>query len=226
MRSGWQRKEDRKKIKQDMREEEKESQKKQQPSRTEPSQIASSSASTNTANSQLAQQPSRTERCQVASSSVGTTTALPSLRNIVHVCIDGLCLNQGSKVKRLRAGLGLHFLQPEYCDVSENLFGAQTNNRAEAMACLREPQQRSWDVHIPTDSKWSHDIILRLKQYHDRQWRSSTQQKLMQCDIWAMVCNVLQRQTLWPHIMAMINVPLTIRQMNWLSKQQQCTHCN
>ena len=129
-----QRKYYRTKRKQYKGEEEKESKKKKQPSRKAPSQTASSSASTNTANRQLVQQPCRTEISQTASSSASTTTALPSLRNIVHVWIDGSCL----KVKRRRAGLGLHFPQSEYRDLSLKVFGAETRR---ALGPLRVPQR-------------------------------------------------------------------------------------
>ena len=69
-----QRKEDRKKRKQDKREQEKKSKKKKQPSRME------------AANRQLAQQPSRSEHSQIASSSASTATVLLSVRSIV--CLD------------------------------------------------------------------------------------------------------------------------------------------
>ena len=85
---------------------------------SEPSQIASSSANTKTSGSnevdrQLAQQPSRTEPSEIASSPASTATALPSLRNTVHVWIDGSCLNQGSKAKETqgRAGGALPSIQ-------------------------------------------------------------------------------------------------------------------
>ena len=76
-------------------------------------------------------------------------------------------------------------------------IGLQTDNRAEAIACLRVLQHahQSHDLHVHTDSKWSYDIVLRLKQYHDRQWRTSTRQKLMRYDVWAMVYDVLQQHT-------------------------------
>ena len=83
-----QRKEDRKRRKQGKREEKKTSKKKKQPSATEPSHTAFSSAGTRASGSnevhrQLAQQPSRTEPSQIAS----------SLRGIVHVWIDRSCLS-------------------------------------------------------------------------------------------------------------------------------------
>ena len=88
-------------------------------------------------------------------------------------------------------GFALRFLHV----LSEKVFGAQTNNRAEAMACLRVLQHlhRSRDLHVHTDSKWSHVLI--SKQYHDRQRRTSTRQKLIHCDIWATVYDVLHRRT-------------------------------
>ena len=67
------------------------------------------------------------------------------------------------------------------------------NEEADVLAC---------DLHVHTDSKSSYAIILRIKQYHDRQWRTSTRQKLMHCDIWAMVYEVLQQhpgRTPWSH---------------------------
>ena len=142
------RKEDRRRRKQDKRGEEKECKNEKQVCRTAPSQTASSSASANTANRQLAHQRSRTERSQTASPSVSTTIALPSLRNNVHGWCDGSCLNQGSRLKRPRAGLGVHFPQS---NSSGMVFGAHTHNRAEAMACLRVLQhvQRSWYLHRP-----------------------------------------------------------------------------
>ena len=124
---------------------------------SEPSQIASSSANTKTSGSnevdrQLAQQPSRTEPSQLASSPASTATAQPCFCDTVHVSIDGSCLNQRSKVKKPRTGLGVRFPQSDYRDVSENVFGAPTNNRAEATACLRVLQHvhRSGDVHVHT----------------------------------------------------------------------------
>ena len=73
------------------------------------------------------------------------------------------------KVKRPRPGLEVHFPQSEHRNLSEKVFGAQTNNRAEAMACLRvlRDVHRSCDLHVQTDSKWSYDIIPRVKRYHD-----------------------------------------------------------
>ena len=84
------------------------------------------------------------------------STALPSSPNIVHVWIDGSYLNQVSKVKRSRAGLGVHFPQTEFGDLSTKAFGIQTNNRAEAMACLRvlPHVHRPRDLHVHTDLKW------------------------------------------------------------------------
>ena len=79
---------------------------------------------------------------------------------------------------------------------------------------------------MSTDSKWSYDIILRIKQYHDKQWRTSTQQKLMHCDIWAMVYNVLQQrtgQTLWSHQYGH-NQYLFNDEEDALAKQAAATH--
>ena len=72
------------------------------------------------------------------------------------------------------------------------------------MACLRALQHvhRSRGLPVRTYLKWPYDIGLRIKQYHGRQWRTSTRQKLMHCDIWAMVRDVLQQrtgQTRWSH---------------------------
>ena len=61
---------------------------------------------------------------------------------------------------------------------------------------------RSCSLHVPTYSKWSYDIILRLKKHHDRQWPTLTRQKLTHCDIWVMVYDALQQRTgqmLWSH---------------------------
>ena len=87
---------------------------------------------------------------------------------------------------------------------------------------------RSRDLHVHTDSKWSSGIILLIKRSHDKQWRTATRQKLMNCDTWATVYDVLQQrtgQTLWSN-MAITNVPLTAKRMHRLSKSQQRTHCN
>ena len=53
------------------------------------------------------------------------------------------CSNRGSKAKRHRVGLGVHCPQPEFVprgDLSLKVFGVQTNNRADAMACPRVPE--------------------------------------------------------------------------------------
>ena len=64
------------------------------------------------------------------------------------------------------------------------VFGAQTNSRAEAMAFLRVLQYVHWphDLHAHTYLN-SIDFVLCTKQYYDRQWRTPTRQKLMQCDV-------------------------------------------
>ena len=79
--------------------------------------------------------------------------------------IDVSCLNRGSKVKRPRAGLGVHFPQSDFRDSSEKVSGLRTNNMAEETACLRVLQHlhRSRDLHVHAYSKWSSDIVLRLK---------------------------------------------------------------
>ena len=118
-------------------------------------------------------------------------------------------------------------LDPNIAICLKKLFGSQTNNRAEAMACLRFLQHvhRSGDLHVHTDSKWSCDIILQIRQYHDKQWRS-TRQKLMHCDIWAMVYDVLQQrtgQTLWSHQYGHNQCPFNDK-ADALAKQAAATH--
>ena len=122
----------------------------------------------------------------------------------------------------------MHFSQSEYRALSEKAFGARTNNRAEAMACLRGLQHvhRSRDPHAHTDSKGSYAIISRIKQYHDRQWRISTPQQLMHCDIWTMVYDVLQQrtgQTLWSRQYGHTQCPFNDK-ADALTQQAAATH--
>ena len=46
----------------------------------------------------------------------------------VHIRIDGSCLNQGSKLKHPRTGVGPNFPEFESRDLSEPVFGAQTKH--------------------------------------------------------------------------------------------------
>ena len=121
------------------------------------------------------------------------------------------------------AGMGVHFPQSEYRGKG---FGAQTNQCAEAMVCLRVLQhvQRSQDLHIHTDSP---DTVSRIKQYHDRQWRTSTWQTLMHCDIQArVVYDVLQQRTgqmPWSHPYGHDQCPFNDK-TDALARQAAATH--
>ena len=96
-----------------------------------PSLTGSTSCSTRSDRS-----PSRVGNTQTAPQTTRQPAALPYPPNMVLVWIDGACLNRGLKVKNPRAGRGLHFPQSEFCDLSEKIFGIQTNNGADAMACV------------------------------------------------------------------------------------------
>ena len=98
----------------------------------------------------------------------------------------------------------MHFPRSECRDLSENVFGMQTSDRTEAVVCLRVLQHvpRSRDLRVYPDPKRSYDIVLRLKQYRDRQWCTSTRKKLINLDIWDLVYDILQQctgKTLWSH---------------------------
>ena len=143
---------------------------------------------------------SSSSSCSNSQTVLQSAAPLPS-STTVHVWIVP---ESRLEVKRLRASLGVHFPQSEYRNLSEKVFGAQSDSGAQAMSCLRVLQHthRSQDLHPHTDSKRSHDIVWHLKQYDDRQRRSPTRQKLVPCDIWALVYDALQQctvQTLWPH---------------------------
>ena len=178
-----QRQEVRKKGRQAKREEEKQSEKQKptingvaadssgvaqsqpQPSRAKPTQTASHKSSSSRTSSESASQPTqhstRTVHSQSArqpvsqsADSANTPTALPSFRGLAHAWIDGSCLNPGSKVKGPRAGLGVHLPHSEYRNWSDTVFGAQTNDWAEAMArsSVLQHVHRSRGLHV----SWSH----------------------------------------------------------------------
>ena len=58
----------------------------------------------------------------------------------------------------------MRFPQFEDRKLSENVFGAQTNSRAEAMACLTVLQHvhRSRDLRVHTYLKWPYANVLRI----------------------------------------------------------------
>ena len=150
---------------------------------------------------QLASQPQPRQQASICTSP-SRTSALSTSTSLVHVWINILCLNEGLKVNRPRGVLRVHFRKAEFCNPSEKAFGLQTNNRAEAMACLRVLQHvpRLKDPHVQKYSQWLNDIGRKINQYHARQRCTSTREKLVQCNIWALVYDILQHrtgQTLW-----------------------------
>ena len=54
----------------------------------------------------------------------------------------------GPRIKRQRAGLGAHFPDHQFPDVPEPILGIQTNNRAEAVACLNVLQVVPLDQNL------------------------------------------------------------------------------
>ena len=62
----------------------------------------------------------------------------------------------------------------EFRELSEKVFGLRINSRGWLVreSCNMHVGQRTsmyTRMYVHTDSKWSYDTILRLKQYHDRQ---------------------------------------------------------
>ena len=178
-------------------------------------------------------QPVREPRRQSASQHRRQTApqaaALPTSLSTVHVWIDGSCNNQCSKVKHPRTGLGFHSPESEYCDLSEQVCCGRPSNWAEALAGLRVLQHVPLSKDLPAHraSKRSSDSVLRLQQYCDHPWRTSTRQKHMTSGLWAM--NDITAAYVSPMMVAShsdtINVLFMTRRLRQLCKQQQPTLC-
>ena len=68
--------------------------------------------------------------------------------------------------------MDVYFPKSEFRVLSDQLSGVQTNNRAEAMTCLRVLQRllELQDLHAHANSKWNYDTVLRNKQHHTMQY--------------------------------------------------------
>ena len=69
-----------------------------------------------------ARQPSSQLACPCSRQPASQSTFLPKLSSAVHVSIAGSCLNQGSELKRPRAGLGVRFPKSTFCVIFRNKY--------------------------------------------------------------------------------------------------------
>ena len=105
---------------------------------------------TNHSPSRSANDPSRQSDSLRSKQPARRSTTLPTLSSTLHVWSNGPYLNQGSKLQCSRAALGMHVPKSEFHDLSEPVLGMQTNNWAEARACLRGLRHvpSSKDLHV------------------------------------------------------------------------------
>ena len=113
--------------------------------------------------------------------------------------------------------------------LSEKVFGIQTNDRAQAMCIPSMYIGPGTCMDTRIRNGLGRLLCDANGRYHDRQWRSSTRQKLM----WALVRTLVYdgvRQPGANHYsltrMALTIVLLTTRRMHWPGSRQQHPHCH
>lgn len=119
------------------------------------------------------------------------------MKNII-VFTDGACSNNGKKAAKAAAGIGIHFPNKEYNDISQKFTeGLITNQRAELYAikvALDTAIQDTFDnITVYTDSLYSiKSLTLWIKKWENNNWKGTNGKTVKNLDLIRRIYQILK----------------------------------